>query len=306
MIKESIYLIDYFVQEQQTETYEMKSILLPLTAHMKADAVTKAAIDLALQFRSSLTGLFVRPDPRTAIPFMGEGLTADMIQTLCDNAEKQGRAQADEAESAFRSATDGANLKWTTKGESESARASWTVATGEVSDHVGRRARTADIAICLQPTSKSPDTEDIFHELIFRSGRSALMVPESFEGPVGRHVMIAWNGRAEGARAVTGALPLLVNAQKVSIVQVGDIGEDRPDMADIAHYLAEHGVEAATVAVEESDKPVGEVLLDTAAKIAADTVVIGAYSHSRWREMVLGGVTKYITANSKLPVFMSH
>ncbi|WP_286828063.1 MULTISPECIES: universal stress protein [Kordiimonas] len=285
----------------------MKSILLPLTAHIQAAPLTKVASNLALQFRSSLTGLFIRPDPRSAIPFMGEGLTADMIQTLCDNAEKQGKQEADKAESEFRATIDKQGLKWLAEGDaSDSAKASWTVLTGEVSDHVGRRARTADIAVCLQPDSDSPDSEDIFHDLIFRSGRSVLMVPGSFDGTVGKHLMIAWNGRAEGARAVAGALPMLRDAQKVTIVQVGDIGEDRPCAGAIAHYLAEHAVKAETKHADAGSSSVGECLLETADTIGADTIVLGAYSHSRWREMVLGGVTKHITAKSQLPVFMSH
>ncbi len=280
----------------------MKSILLPLTAHIKAAPLFQVASGLALQFQSSLTGLFIRPDPRSAIPFMGEGLTADMIQTLCDNADKQGKRHADEAETEFRAVMDKHGLN----GHGDSAKASWTVMTGEVSDHVGRRARTADIALCLQPDSKCPDSEDIFHDLIFRSGRSVLMVPEGFGGTVGKHLMIAWNGRTEGARAVAGALPMLTTADKVTIVQVGDIGEDRPCADAIAHYLSEHAVEADTKRIEASDQSVGECLLETAGSIGADTIILGAYSHSRWREMVLGGVTKYITAKSPLPVFMSH
>lgn len=285
----------------------MKSILLPLTAEIDADSVTRVAASLALQFRSNLTGFFLRADPRSAIPYMGEGLTADMIQTLCDNAEKQGKEQAGKAETAFRRTMETQGLKWTAEdAPCDTARASWCVVTGEVNHHVGRRARTADIALCLKPTSKSDDSEDIFHELIFRSGRSVLMVPEEFDGTVGRHMMIAWNGRTEGARAVAGALPLLKDAQKVTIVQIGDIGEDRPQLADIARYLGDHGITAEQKPVDPGDRQVGQALLETAKDIGADTVVLGAYSHSRWREMVLGGVTKHITTKSRLPIFMSH
>ncbi|NVJ97864.1 MAG: universal stress protein [Alphaproteobacteria bacterium] len=283
----------------------MKSILLPLTAQIETDSIARISATLAGQFQASLTGLFVRTDPRSAIPFMGEGLTADMIQTLCDGAEKQGCDQADKARAAFKEALEGSGVTWAPEA-STGARASWTVVVGEISDHVGRRARTADVAICNSPCSKSPDAQDIFLELIFRSGRSVLMVPENYRGTVGKHVMIAWNGRAEGARAVTGALPMLRDAQKVTIVQVGDIGEDRPQLSAIAHYLAEHGINAATQAIDAAEKSVGAVLLETAKSINADTLVLGAYSHSRWREMVLGGVTKYVTNKSCLPVFMSH
>ena len=285
----------------------MKSILLPITANIDSETITEAASNIALRFRSSLTGLFVRPDPRSAIPFMGEGLTAEMIQTLCDNADRESNALAGKAKEAFCATMDKVGIKFfDNDGACDGAKATWLQVTGQINDHVGRRARTADMAICLQPSSKTPDSEDIFLDLIFRSGRSVLMVPKGFQDSVGRHVMIAWNGRTEGARAVAGALPLLVEAEKVTIVQIGEIDEDRPCVSDIARYLGEHCVNAETEEVERTDKAVGAELLSTAQRIGADTVVLGAYSHSRWREMVLGGVTRYITAKSTLPVFMSH
>ncbi len=285
----------------------MKSILLPLTGQSASETITKVATDLATRFRSCITGLFIRPDPRTAIPFMGEGLSADMIQTLCDNADSEGRSQASKAEASFRAAMDAAGIRLQSDGgPSDGAKAKWRTEAGEISDHVGRRARIADMSICLQPGANSLDGTDIFNDLIFRSGRSVLMVPDKYEGDVGRHVMIAWNGRTEGARAVSGALPFLLEAEKVTVVQVGDIGEDRPGLSDICEYLQEHGIEAVELPVEPGNMAVGPTLMDTAAEIGADTVVIGAYSHSRWREMVLGGVTRHITEKSKIPVFMSH
>jgi len=285
----------------------MKSILLPMTGLSASDTITKVATDLATRFRSCLTGLFIRPDPRTAIPFMGEGLTADMIQTLCDNADSEGKGQADKAEAAFRTALEAAGIRFLPGGGAcDGAKAKWRVEAGEISDHVGRRARIADMAICLQPSGSNVDSTDIFNDLIFRSGRSVLMVPDGYDGDVGRHVMIAWNGRTEGARAVSGALPFLLEAEKVTVVQVGDIGEDRPGLSDISEYLHEHGIDVTEKAVEPGNMAVGPTLMETADTIGADTVVIGAYSHSRWREMVLGGVTRHITEKSKIPVFMSH
>ncbi|MCJ9429513.1 universal stress protein [Kordiimonas marina] len=285
----------------------MKSILLPLTSHVAHEAVTRVASNLAQQFRATLTGLFVRPDPRSAIPFMGEGLTAEMIQTLCDNAEREGRLHAEAAEKAFTEAMGACGIKIGKPGEkADGAKAVWRVITGDIGDIVGRSARTADLAVCLQPDSNVPDTEDVFHDLLFRSGRSVLMVPKDYEGPVDRHVMVAWNGRAEGARAVGSALPLMQNAEKVTVVQLGDIDEERPGIDDICSYLADHGINAHADKRESSGVPVGEQLASIAEDINADLMVIGAYSHSRWREMILGGVTRWLVSNFTRPIFMSH
>ncbi len=285
----------------------MKSILLPLTYCVDTETLNRIASDLTLRFRASLHGLFIRPDPRLAIPFMGEGLTADMIQQLCDTAEKEGLANAAKAEKDFRACMQAADIK-ILKGDehSDHARARWTTVTGQITDHVGRRARTADLAICNKPDSEIPDSDDIFHDLIFRSGRSVLMVPSGYTREVGRHVMIAWNGRAEGARAVGGAMPMLIGAEKVTVVQIGDMDDARPGLDDIKAYLGEYGIKARARHENVEDNSIGNQLLTLAADMAADTIVLGAYSHSRWRELVLGGVTRHIVAKSKLPIFMSH
>ncbi|WP_262690950.1 universal stress protein [Kordiimonas aestuarii] len=285
----------------------MKSILLPLTNSIDAGNITRIAAELATRHQGSLTGMFIRLDPRMAIPFMGEGLTADMIQQLCDTAEKEGKANAAKAESAFRETVGKMGLKLLSEGQkAEGARARWREVIGQVNDHAGRAARTSDLTVCVKPDAEMPDSDDIFHDLIFRSGRSVLMVPAAYSGAVGRHVMIAWNGRAEGARAVGGAIPLLLVAEKVTIVQIGDIDPVRPDFEDVEDYLEEYGIKATTRNDKEKGDSIGNQLLGTAGQIGADCIVLGAYSHSRWREMVLGGATRHIVSKSTLPIFMSH
>ena len=51
---------------------------------------------------------------------------------------------------------------------------------------------------------------------------------------------------------------------------------------------------------------VGEVLRAKAREIGADLIVMGAYGHSRARELILGGVTRDILLEMPVPVFMSH
>jgi len=285
----------------------VKSILLPLTVQIAHENVTRVAGLLAFQFRATLNGLFIRPDPRSAIPFMGEGLTADMIQDLCDAADKEGTAQAEKAFKHFSASMGQSNIRVTdATRKTDGANAQWRVVSGKITDHVGRRARTADLAVCGKPSAALGDSLEIFHDLIYRSGRPVLMVPEESTEAPGRHIMVAWNGRAEGARAVGAALPLLWSAEKVTLLQIGDANPDRPGLEDVSEYLNDHGVTSVIHKKPTDGRPVGQQILETAHKEKADMVVVGAYSHSRWREMILGGVTRYLVANSDLPIFMSH
>ncbi len=285
----------------------MKSILLPLTANISGETATKIASKLAKDYSATLTALFIKQDPRLAIPFMGEGLSAEMVQTICDAAEQETRTQAQKAKSAFTEQMSAASIPITSSHNADKgAKALWKEMVGTITDHVGRRARTADLAVCEQPDSNAPDSADILHDLVFRSGRSVLMVPQKYEGESGKHIMIAWNGRAEIARAVTGALPLLKKAGKITIYQLGDIDDDRPSLEDINTYLHEHGISCSTEKGKVGDNNIGEQLLNAAKEQQADMMIIGAYSHSRWRELILGGATRWLVLNSTIPLFMSH
>jgi len=282
----------------------VKSILLPLTAKVREDVVIEAAARIALWFDATVNGLFVRADPRMSISFMGEGLTADMIQDLCEATESEGIAQALRCEKTFNQIMAKAEIDFNP--DSDGATARWRVVVGEITDHVGRKARTADLAICPQPSANQIGAEEILNDLIYRSGRPVLMVPETSVKNTLSHIVIAWNGRAEGARAVGAALPFLLRAKKVSLLQLGPVHEDRPSVEDLSDYLSDYGIEASVSLERDYGGAVGVGILDYCKKEQADMIVIGAYSHNRWREMILGGVTKHLVHNCPIPVFMSH
>ncbi len=285
----------------------MKSILLPLTAQIKSETLVQVAAQLAIQFKASLSGFFVRPDPRTAVPYIGDGLSVDMVQDLCEAAEHEGKIQAKKAHERFLTCMETAGIPMAELGEKPAgANAHWQTNAGEISTLVGRRARTSDLAICIQPNSSSDDSEAIFHDLIYRSGRPVLMVPDDSVIEIGRRILVAWNGRAESARAVGTALPFLRNAKTVNLLQVGSPDPDRPDLQDLANYLEDHSISANQNRIATDSSSIGEQILTEAKNQKADMVVIGAYSHSRWREMILGGVTRHLIKHSDLPIFMSH
>ena len=282
----------------------MKSIILPLTRDSNWTMLSETAAKLTAKFDADATGLFVRRDPKTAIPLLGEGLTAEMIQQMCDATEAEGQRYAGEAKQAFTAAMTSAGVTISETGSTGGAH--WRTVVGDVVDHVGRSARTADFAICERPAEKYSAQSEIFNDLVFRSGRSVLMVPGNGHIPSLDHMLIAWNGRAECARAVGGALPLLRKAKRVSVLQIGDLGEDRPVIDVIVKYLTIHGIESTSIQEPSGSKSVGEAVYAKAQEIGTDSIVIGAFSTARWRELLLGGVTRFLIENSDIPIYMSH
>jgi nucleotide-binding universal stress UspA family protein len=149
-------------------------------------------------------------------------------------------------------------------------------------------------------------------EVALAAGRPILVTPFSWTpSRIGRRVLVAWNARREAARAVSDALPILCKAEWVSVLVVNPEkwaisphGEEPG--ADIALYLARHGVKVQVEVAESEAAKVGEVIRARAHKAGAELVVMGAYGHSRTLELILGGVTRDMLCEMTVPVFVSH
>ena len=191
--------------------------------------------------------------------------------------------------------------------------AEWRESAADALDAVALHARYADLVVIGQqdPDEASGVSGDFESSLPLAAGRPVLVVPYAFEHrPVGRHVLVAWNASREAARAVTDALPLLKRAGQVHVVsfrpEISAEAHGEEPGADIALYLARHGVK---VTVSQHDAPavdIGNQLLSRAFDLSADLIVMGAWGHSRMREFVLGGVTRTLLETMTVPVLMCH
>ena len=145
-------------------------------------------------------------------------------------------------------------------------------------------------------------------ELVFSSGRPTLILPGDEDvGPLD-HVVIAWDGSRVAARAVADAAPFLEQASAISIVTVTDEKLlPRDDVGyRLAHGLAARGLQAKAESIHAGDNEIGAALQEHAIRINGGLLVMGGWGHSRLRDFVLGGATKGILADLRLPVLMPH
>ena len=164
----------------------------------------------------------------------------------------------------------------------------------------------ADLLVLAQPDEKSADAlSDSVDAAMFETGRPLVLIPSGVSSVIGNRIMIAWNGSAQAALAVTAALPLLHLAGQVDIVQIGDIGKDAP-ASELALYLSLHGIKTQTHAIDLGIRDIGSALIDAAERFESDLIVMGAYGHSRFRERILGGATRDLLKNSPWPILMMH
>lgn len=285
----------------------IRTVLAPLTGGAVCETVAQAAARLARAFNAHLIGLHVRTDPATAVPYVADGLTADMVQELVNSAERVGAERALEARKIFEKIIAELGLSLDGPRDPDKPSARWVERTGIIGATVGRMARVADITVVAKPDPKQdPMTAGLLDDVLTRSGRALLMAPPKLPQRITERAVIAWNGSTEAARAVADAMPLLKLAQEVTVVTVGDIHSERPDAEAIAEYLSFHGVKPQVRKIEPAGGNVGMTLLEAADRANATLLVLGAYSHSRWRELVLGGVTRVVVNQANLSVVMSH
>lgn len=172
------------------------------------------------------------------------------------------------------------------------------------------QSRYADLVVTGQD-SKAPDAVRGLPQYVALHGaRPVLAVPAAYAGaPLTGEIVVGWDGSVQAIRAVHAALPLLVRAASVRLALVNPDTEsglhgDEPG-ADMALYLARHGV-TVDVVKENSTAPVGEALIGIAGAYGAGLIVSGAFGHSRYRELVLGGATRVLLERSPLPVLVAH
>ncbi len=177
------------------------------------------------------------------------------------------------------------------------------------------QARYSDLLILGQndPNESLPaQRADVPDYVITHSPRPVLMAP--FAGryrSIGKRVVIAWDGSAEATRAIAGAMPFLTNAEMVQVVVFNPaarpFAHGQQPGADIAHYLARHGVGIEVCQrTAGDDADIGNALLSHLDDCDADLLVMGGYGHSRFREVLLGGVTRTVLESMTTPVLMAH
>jgi len=173
-------------------------------------------------------------------------------------------------------------------------------------------ARQVDLTVLGQPRDGDPliGQYALVERCLFASGRPVMIVPAApAEISPNGTIVAAWDGSAEAARAFNDALILLKPATRVVLLvgvmdRAGEKAEPATD--DMVAHLKRHGVSVEVARVPASEGDIGRLLLRQAKELQADMIVMGAFHHSRWRELILGGVTLTMLEEATIPLFMAH
>jgi len=170
-------------------------------------------------------------------------------------------------------------------------------------------AQLADLVIVEAPVAQDETQRALVEALLFNDAAPCLILAEGRVSPQAfRHAVVAWNGGRAAQRALADSLPLLQEAGAVSVLIVDERGARQvaaDSEAQVLRWLERHGVQATTVRRPAAEGRAGETILEACAQLGADLLAMGAYGRSRTVEAVLGGTTRTVLREARLPVILS-
>jgi nucleotide-binding universal stress UspA family protein len=285
----------------------IRKLLLPLTGTAAGEAALTTALMIARRWNAHVTALHVRVDSRDVAPLAGEGLSGSMIEEMMSATEKESSERAHAVRTMFERFVARQDVAvQEAHPHADHATASFAAVTGREEDIVAQQARISDLTVVPHPDAgEDVSSSDALHAVLFDSGRPVLISPHAAPKTIGTRVCLAWNGTAESASSVTAAMPWMQRAEAVRILSAEGYQRRGPGAPDLVAYLNLHGVHPDIVMFRSVGNSVGAGLLAAAAEFGCDLLSMGAYSHSRLRQLILGGVTRHVLEAANLPVMMN-
>ncbi|MGY3621084.1 universal stress protein [Bradyrhizobium sp. USDA 10063] len=276
-----------------------KNILVLVPTELSARPVADGSISLAVAYRVELEALAIGYEA-SSIPMTAEGGAA--VASIYEIERQRALERAEGALRVFETQAKNAGISYRCRALS--------ALPGEAADIVGAAARLHDLTIVSQP-ERDRDTFDnnLAQETLFEAGGPVLFMPYTFKGAfTAKRIGICWDGSRLAARALHDAMPFLKTADAVTVITVNE-EENVPSEASpthLARYLARAGVPARLTSLRMDDSEIQAGILSLAADESLDLLVMGGYGHSRFKEFVLGGVTRDMLHSMTVPTLMSH
>jgi len=271
----------------------MKSVLLHIHDDQGAESRFQAACDLARGCKAHIQCVQVRSAPDlVAADMYGGGAFAPVITEELREIDDRLRVQVED-----RLRREG--VSW-----------DWRQVDGETVGALLRAAKLSDIIVATLPEGPRKDFKDplpIVSDLALGGRTPVLAMPQSakcFKMP-GR-ALVAWDGSHEAASAIKAAIPLLQRTQDVHVVTVEETDKREFPSTEVPEYLSRHAIPAQMHSWSRDGEAVETALLGAISALAADWVVMGAFGHSRLRELVFGGVTRRMLRDARIPLLLAH
>ncbi|MEX1036143.1 MAG: universal stress protein [Sneathiella sp.] len=272
----------------------IKTILLHLNNDQQLDERIETALGLAVEHDAHLIGLYTIAQVTVPTSFMGY-VPPEFIEQSRKSEEENAAAAKARLESLAAKVDKQVEI---------------IVEEGYAPDLINNHALAVDIVVVGQGDPEEENNTQsryVAEEIVVSSPRPVLIIPTAGKyRNFGKHVMVGWNNTRESSRALHEAMPFLKMAEKVTLLSVNSTEDETDETKHILAHLERHGVKAEYKSGHWPDLGVGDAILDALVDYSADMLVMGAYGHSRLRQMILGGATKSILGQMTAPVLFAH
>ena len=285
----------------------MKVIMVPVADRPECRVALDQAFRLAARLSANIVGYHLRPHRGDRHTSAGERLSLVLEEAeLPDLSDRDIELNRANAQKLFRAMAEEYGIAMASKPRvADHPLAFWNEMVGTPERLFGIIGPTSDCIVVSRPRRKASGPARAFMlAALLNSGKPLLILPQHKIHTPGGRILVAWNQSPHAAAALSAALPLLSRAEQVHLVCCGPEELPGPNLSHARNYLAHWGVEAQTHRCPGHD--VTREILETYRRNKCDLLVMGAYSRSRLRERILGGVTHELVTEHDLPVFALH
>jgi len=290
----------------------IRKILVPFSGTCEAGdpesldrAALRAAIGLGRKIKAHVEVFCEQAEAPPESDRLPRWIPGAMVGELLTKLDEEDAARHERAEEEFRQTTKAIGVKPVATAKPGSGFAvSFVEQAGELPRTLALWGRLADLIVIASNPGGGTAPSLLLEVAMRETGRPVLVVPLNTGDDFGHHIAIAWNGSKEASRAVALADDFLEVAEKVTIISAREDGIANPGPQDLAGLLSLHGIDAEVRSIESGLQGGGPAIIELIAEVGADMLVMGAYTRSRVRQLILGDVTRSVLANPVVPAFM--
>ena len=281
-------------------------ILSPVTGDDAAAHVPLCALNLAQRLKAHVTAGFAESPEFAYAPVLGLGLAAPVAGEFFSVMLKARADRRQAARRQFDAAVAQTKTPIATRPLCAQATTEWLDGADADGDPVWAVGPLADLAVVNAPGNRRSGDWKVIEDVVFGVRRPALVVPAGHTDVSFKHPLIAWNGSVQAANAVRGALDLFESGSRITVLQAGNLVTGGISAARLTDGLGWHCFEAAAHHSPDPAHQTGTLILEQAKALGSTVIVLGAYSHSRTRELIFGGVTDFLLRETTLPLLLAH
>jgi len=280
----------------------MKSILVPMGDTEHSDSVLKVAIDLAKKSDAVIRGIYVKDLRKIkqthmdALPY--PTISPDLNQSIIEKELESVITEMDEEE-------DKVAQKFYEIIKDFDGKFEFKVESGDIAEVVLRHEKAADLIIMGKSREasnpKTPVLGRSSRAIIQKSYRSALVITKGRKP--GNKILLAYGGSPTAGKALreTAVFAKLLDAKVYAICVMEDYENAEPHLNTVERYLSPYGIEVEMIWKKVN---VVESIVDTVREREIDLLIMGAYGHNTWKELIFGNNTEKVIEKLDIPLLL--